>query len=370
MDDGHVCRGGVSRRAQVAPAAMTVLAPRPRRCDPGVGTSECSSARPWITPQTDLIQASQHSPPTNQPSQYPPSLKLRRTSPKPAAEAGTSHGLFRTHSPALLSITLGVTKHYVVVTALVCLVPMHEARAQAGGTSPPAARASAPIDLTGYWVSVVTQDWRWRMVTPAKGDYASIPITIEAKKAGDAWDPAKDEAAGEQCKSYGAPAIMAVPTRLRIAWQDDSTLQVETDAGMQTRRFQFGPSNPRRAGPSTPLRAGNATPRGPATWQGDSIAQWERPRPARGVVAKGGSLKVVTSHLRPGYLRKNGVPYSADAVLTEYWDVSTGPSGDQWITITSMVQDDKYLREPWVTALNFKKERDGSKWDPTPCSAR
>ena len=78
------------------------------------------------------------------------------------------------------------------------------------------------------------------MVTPAKGDYASIPITIEAKKVGDAWDPAKDEAAGEQCKSYGAPAIMAVPTRLRIAWQDDNTLQVETDAGMQTRRFQFG----------------------------------------------------------------------------------------------------------------------------------
>jgi hypothetical protein len=161
------------------------------------------------------------------------------------------------------------------------------------------------------------------MVTPAKGDYASIPITIEAKKAGDAWDPAKDEAAGEQCKSYGAPAIMAVPTRLRIAWQDDNTLQVETDAGMQTRRFYF---STQKARPGAP------------TWQGHSIAQWERPRPARGVVAKGGSLKVVTSHVRPGYLRKNGVPYSADAVLTEYWDVSTGPSGDQWITITSTVQ--------------------------------
>jgi hypothetical protein len=252
------------------------------------------------------------------------------------------------------------------MTVLVCLLPMHEARAQTRGTPPPTARASAPIDLTGYWVSVVTQDWRWRMVTPAKGDYASIPITIEAKKVGDAWDPAKDEAAGEQCKSYGAPAIMAVPTRLRIAWQDDNTLQVETDAGIQTRRFQFGPSTPLRTSPSTPLRA----PRGPATWQGDSIAQWERLRPAAGVVAKSGSLKVVTSHLRPGYLRKNGVPYSADAMLTEYWDVSSAPNGDQWITITSTVRDDKYLREPWVTALNFKKERDGSKWDPTPCSAR
>jgi hypothetical protein len=217
------------------------------------------------------------------------------------------------------------------------------------------ARADAPIDLTGYWVSVVTQDWRWRMVTPAKGDYASIPITLEAKKAGDSWDPAKDEAAGEQCKSYGAPALMAVPTRLRITWQDASTLKVETDAGTQTRLLYFGDKRPQHGVP---------------TWQGESVARWERPPAARGVASKGGSLKVVTSHLRPGYLRKNGVPYSADAVLTEYWDVSADPNGDPWITLTSTVQDGKYLREPWVTALNFKKERDGAKWDPTPCSAR
>ncbi len=221
--------------------------------------------------------------------------------------------------------------------------------------APRTAKAAAPIDLTGYWVSVVTQDWRWRMVTPAKGDYASIPITAEAKKVGDGWDPAKDEAAGEQCRSYGAPALMAVPTRLRISWQDESTLKVETDAGTQTRQFHFG----------------NWTPRGGApTWQGDSIAEWERPRPARGVLPKGGSLKVQTRRVRPGYLRKNGVPYSADAVLTEYWDLSTEPNGDHWITLTSTVEDARYLREPWVTAINFKKEQDGGKWDPTPCSAR
>jgi hypothetical protein len=229
--------------------------------------------------------------------------------------------------------------------------------AQGRATQAPAstARADAPIDLTGYWVSVVTQDWRWRMVTPAKGDYASIPITLEAKKAGDNWDPAKDEAAGEQCKSYGAPALMAVPTRLRITWQDDSTLKVETDAGTQTRLFYFGDKRQQRGVP---------------TWQGDSVARWERPPASRGTASRGGSLKVVTSRLRPGYLRKNGVPYSADAVLTEYWDVSADPNGNQWITLTSTVQDDKYLREPWVTALNFRKERDGAKWDPTPCSAR
>ena len=216
-------------------------------------------------------------------------------------------------------------------------------------------KAAAPIDLTGYWVSVVTQDWRWRMVTPAKGDYESVPITLEAKKVGDAWDPAKDEAAGEQCKSYGAPALMAVPTRLHITWQDENTLQVETDAGMQARRFHFDNwKSQDRA----------------ATWQGDSIAEWETARPARDVVPKSGSLKVVTTHLRAGYLRKNGVPYSANTVLTEYWDLTTERNRDQWITITSSVEDPQYLRQPWVTALHFKKEPDGAKWDPTPCSAR
>jgi hypothetical protein len=220
-------------------------------------------------------------------------------------------------------------------------------RAQSRGASPSvSARASAPFDLTGYWTSVVTQDWRWRMVTPARGDYGSIPITLEAKKAGDAWDPAGDERASEQCKGYGAPAIMAVPTRLRISWQDDNTLKVETDAGMQSRVFGFGASAPQK---------------GPPTWQGQSKAEWDRPS---------GSLRVVTSDLRPGYLQKNGVPYGADAVVTEHWDEFVAPNGDRWLTITSVVEDAKYLRQPWVRAFNFRQERGGSKWDPTPCSAR
>ena len=216
------------------------------------------------------------------------------------------------------------------------------------------AKAAAPIDLTGNWVAVVTQDWRWRMVTPAKGDYESVPITLEAKKVGDSWDPAKDEAAGEQCKAYGSPGLMSMPTRLRISWQDDNTLKVETDAGTQTRLFHFTKAPSEKT----------------ATWQGESTAEWEGARPARGALPRGGSLKVETKHLRPGYLRKNGLPYSAEAVLTEYWDLATERNGDQWITITSSVEDAKYLRQSWVLALQFKKEANGSKWDPTPCSAR
>ena len=102
-------------------------------------------------------------------------------------------------------------------------------------TSP---QAAAPIDLTGYWVSLVTDNWTYRVVTPPKGDYLYLPLNAEARRVADAWDPAKDEASGEQCKGYGPVGVMRMPTRLRIAWQDEKTLKIETDTGTQTRLLQ------------------------------------------------------------------------------------------------------------------------------------
>jgi hypothetical protein len=231
--------------------------------------------------------------------------------------------------------------------------------AQRGGQAqPPAsAREVAPYDLTGYWVSIVTEDWRWRMMTPAKGDYASVPLNAEAARAADAWDPAKDEAAGEQCRAYGAPAIMRVPGRIHITWDDDNTLRVETDAGTQTRLFRFGP-------PQVVETA--------ASWQGRSAAIWEPAGGGRRLAAPvlAGSLKVVTTGLRAGYLRKNGVPYSADTVLTEYYQGTREDNGDAWLIVTTVVQDAKYLNGRFFTSSHFKKQRDASGWKPTPCSAR
>jgi hypothetical protein len=224
------------------------------------------------------------------------------------------------------------------------------------GQPAPAGRSAAPsqTDFTGYWVSVVTEDWRWRMVTPAKGDYSSIPLTLEGKRAADTWDPAKDEAAGEQCRSYAAPAIMRVPGRLHITWLDGSTLKVEIDAGQQTRLLRFGAAQ--AAAPS---------------WQGNTAAKWENAPPPPGENrAKSGSIATVTTGIRPGYLRKNGVPYTAEAVLTEYWDINREPNGSQTLVVTSIVHDPRYLQHDWITAMHFKKEPDGSKWDPQPCSSR
>src|SRR5438045_691001 len=114
----------------------------------------------------------------------------------------------------------------------------------------PTPEAAAPIDLTGYWVSLITEDWRTRMLTAPKGDYYSIPLTPEGRRTADTWDAAKDIAAGKQCMSYGAAGIMRVPGRLHITWDSDAVLKIETDAGKQTRLFSFSAAMPANSAPS------------------------------------------------------------------------------------------------------------------------
>ena len=263
---------------------------------------------------------------------------------------------------------------------------------------PPTPKASATVDLTGYWVSLVTEDWRWRMKVPDKGDVSSIPFTQDQAKRAvlQAWDPAKDEAEGNQCKAYGAAAIMRVPTRVHITWENDNALKLETDAGTQTRMFRFG---------AAPAQLGERT------WQGYSVAEWEPNVGARGRGGRGGgfgggpptglavpaidddaappipgaagrgaapagpavrgNLKVVTTNLKPGYLRKNGVPYSEKATVTEYFNRTPDTYGNTYMVVTTVVEDPEYLTEPFITSSHFKKlPETANGWDPTPCSAR
>ncbi len=255
-------------------------------------------------------------------------------------------------SAAALSLALGALGQAGVLRA----------QGGAGAAPPPTPQAQAPIDLTGNWVSVVTEDWRWRMVTPPKGDYSSVPLNPEGRRVADTWDPAKDTAEGNACRSYGAAAIMRVPGRLQISWQDPNTLKIVTDAGQQTRLLHFGDPMP---------------PAGEAGWQGYSAATWEFAggRGGGGAAAargpQGGDLKVETSHMKAGYLRKNGVPYSATATMTEYFDRHREPNGDEWFTVTTIVHDPKYLmgNGDFITSTHFKKEPDASKFRPTPCTA-
>jgi hypothetical protein len=220
---------------------------------------------------------------------------------------------------------------------------------------PPTAREAAHFDLTGYWTPVITEDWRYRMVTAPRGDVRGVPLSAEGRKVAEAWDPAADAAQGHACRAYGVGGIMRMPTRLRIAWEDDWTLRIDTDAGQQTRLLRFRPE----AAPGQP------------TWQGQSAATWEKQQLARGfgrLPAEGpGTLRVVTTNALPGYLRRNGVPYSDRAVITETF-VRHADFGDEWFTVITTVEDPVYLARSFVTSTHFKREADGSGWRPAPCT--
>jgi hypothetical protein len=252
------------------------------------------------------------------------------------------------------------------------------------GPVPESPRETAPIDLTGYWVAVVSEDWRHRMATPRKGDYESVPLSPEGRRVADAWDLEADDAAGLECKAFGIGGLMRQPGRLHVTWQDDDTLEIDFDAGTQTRLLEFDARTP---------------PPAEETWQGLSIATWQRPPATRGgpvrapignsagpiaaggggrglrggppppsSINQGGSLHVTTSDFRAGYLRKNGVPYSEDARITEYFHrLPQHPNGDTWLHVVTIVEDPQYLNEPFYTSTHFKLEADDAGWNPAPC---
>jgi hypothetical protein len=268
--------------------------------------------------------------------------------------------------------------------ALLCFLVIPGVALAQRGPVPPSPREAAPIDLTGYWVSVVSEDWRIRMATPRKGDYESVPLNPAGRAAADTWDLDADSAAGLQCKAFGIGGLTRQPGRLHISWSDDDTLRVDFDAGTQTRLLEFDVA---------------AALEGEKTWQGFSRAEWQRPpgggagpvraqignntgpiaaggggRGLRGgppppsSIREGGAVKVTTTGFRAGYLRKNGVPYSEDATITEFFHrLPQHSNGDVWLLVVTIVEDRQYLNEPFYTSTHFRLEPDDENWNPTPC---
>jgi len=226
-----------------------------------------------------------------------------------------------------------------------------------GSPAARSARERALIDITGQWVSVVSEDWLWRMVTPPAGDTASIPLNPAGRQVALAWDRDRDVADDRLCLAFGPPGLMRQPGRIRIRWQDDNTLQLDFDAGTQTRLLRFAVENP---------------PTQPAL-QGVSQASWFRESQALGAfgpggATTGGALHVRTSNMTPGYLRPNGVPYSEQAVIKEYFNTFSLPGdGGTWLIVTMVVDDPVYLTTEFITSTHFRKENELSGWSPRPC---
>ncbi len=201
------------------------------------------------------------------------------------------------------------------------------------------------------------------MVTPPKGDVLYLPVNEAGRQMAQQWDAARDAASGEACRAYGAGGIMHLPGRLRISWDNDNTLKLETDTGQQTRVFAFGNSQP---------------PAGEPTWQGFSAAAWEVPggggRGGRGrgavgpATRPGSSLRVTTKGMRLGYYRRNGVPYGPNATMTEWFTTITEPDGNTYLLVTKILEDAQYMNAPYVRTVQFKKEVSTTGWNPTPCS--
>ena len=233
-------------------------------------------------------------------------------------------------------------------------------RAQRGHAAEPlapvTARALAPVDLTGVWVSVVTEDWRAQVEPEGKSLHPAIPLSPAGLSRVNARNPMKDETAAEACRGYGAPGVMRAPGRIRINWDSDNTLRIDTEAGTQTRLLRFAPA------------AATAEP----TWQGESRAEWQTSRERRtaGSASPSGTLKAITHHLKPGYLQKNGVAYGPGAVLTEYFARKVEPSGDTWLVLTAIVDDPQFLSTPFMRRSHFKKLPATSPWQPQACVAQ
>jgi hypothetical protein len=219
----------------------------------------------------------------------------------------------------------------------------------------PSARVSAPHDLTGYWVSLLTEDWRYRMGVAAAGDYPGIELTPSGQALANSWDPDVDMASGNACKAYGVGGIMRMPTRLNITWASDNVLSIATDAGQQTRLLKFGPAQDQV---------------GIGSLQGLSHARWLLQRQGGGGAVVSGTLEVVTTRMAPGYLRRNGVPYSERATLTEYFERVAGANGVEYLVVLSVLEDPQYLARPVITSSNFRREPNGDRWAPADCQVR
>ena len=297
-----------------------------------------------------------------------------------------------------LDAGISARRSCVAVVALTVAFSRSDVAGQgrAGGPPPPqTGRALAPVDLTGTWVSVVTEDWRWRMVTPPKGDVASIPVNAEGRKAAASWNLDADNAGGNQCKAFGVGGIMRQPGRMRISWQDDQTLKLEFDAGTQTRLLQFRSRQPAAAGTHAARVSRSRSGKDPASARGAATADG-RPDPrvtGGGLLARdlpgggggglrggppprqqaqinrGGDLRIVTTNFREGYLRKNGVPYSEQATITEYVHLlPTHPNGDNWLHVVTIVEDPRYLTQPFYTSTSFRREANDANFKATPCT--
>jgi hypothetical protein len=144
---------------------------------------------------------------------------------------------------------------------------------------------------------------------------------------------------------------MRQPTRLKIDWEGDNVLRIDTDAGEQTRLLKFESAQDGA---------------GAGSLQGVSNASWTVAR--AGGAPVGGTLNVTTTDMSSGYFRSNGVAYSTESTLTEYFELLQPGNGEEYLLVISILNDPIYMAGPLMTSTNFKREANDDKWSPESCN--
>jgi hypothetical protein len=192
------------------------------------------------------------------------------------------------------------------------------------------APASAQSFLNGDWVGLFHEDQPERGPGPELGDYLGLPINAAARQFADSWDASRLTLPEHQCRAHVSPYIYRGPIRVRISEERDPATQdvvavkhfLSTYAQERTIWLDGRPHPPDNA---------------PHTWMGFSTGEWQ-----------GDVLKVTTTHLKQGWHRRNGVPMSARAKMTEYFF-----RHGTVLTQLSITDDPVFLEEPLVKTTNL-----------------
>ena len=186
------------------------------------------------------------------------------------------------------------------------------------------------MDLAGQWGQRFHEDSPERGAGPDIGDYLGLPITDAARMRADSWTAGKWTMPERQCEPHPADYAPRGPSSMRVASTVDPISQdvitwETTMLWVLPHRIIYMDGRP------------HPSPNALHTWQGFSTGEWE-----------GDMLKVTTTHLKEGWVRRNGLPRSDRATLVEYFI----RHGD-YLTLVTVVKDPVYLSEPLVRTSNW-----------------
>jgi len=193
-----------------------------------------------------------------------------------------------------------------------------------------AAPAFAQVDFSGEWAPRFYEDQPERVPGPELGDYLGIPINDAARERGDTWQASIQTLDEWQCRPHSADYIWRGPSQLRITKEVDPVTRQITAFHAEWLRSVDNVIY-LDARPHPPDYA-------PHTWGGFATGKWE-----------GDTLTVTVTHLKEGYVRRNGLPRSDLATVTEHWM----RHGD-FLTVVTIVNDPIYLTEPFIRSTDYE----------------